>query len=198
MDRAEKDLLRKHALELKQQPKSLKVKFKTILLLNFYLYFFNFQQKELQIRKAFRETCKTQTKQYKALKAQILATTPKDEQKAVIKRLKEDKHRKLTLLGDQYEQSIADMLQKQSLRLDESQEIECQQMKDRLHYELEILMTYQTKNRGQAESQRNREKKELQDRVSVRRALLENKVCGYFFLFILWKLSFIRVNGNQN
>lgn len=30
MDRAEKDLLRKHALELKQQPKSLKVKFKTI------------------------------------------------------------------------------------------------------------------------------------------------------------------------
>lgn len=117
------------------------------------------------------------------MKAQILATTPKDEQKAVIKRLKEDKHRKLTLLGDQYEQSIADMLQKQSLRLDESQEIECQQMKDRLHYELEILMTYQTKNRGQAESQRNREKKELQDRVSVRRALLENKVCQ-FFLFI--------------
>lgn len=114
------------------------------------------------------------------MKAQILATTPKDEQKAVIKRLKEDKHRKLTLLGDQYEQSIADMLQKQSLRLDESQEIECQQMKDRLHYELEILMTYQTKNRGQAESQRNREKKELQDRVSVRRALLENKVCENF------------------
>jgi thousand and one amino acid protein kinase len=59
------------------------------------------QQKELQIRKAFRETCKTQTRQYKALKAQILQTTPKDEQKAVIKKLKEEQQRKLTLLGDQ-------------------------------------------------------------------------------------------------
>lgn len=59
------------------------------------------QQKELQIRKQFRETCKTQTRQYKALKAHILQNTPKDEQKAVIKKLKEEQHRKLTLLGDQ-------------------------------------------------------------------------------------------------
>uniref|UniRef100_A0A1L8DML7 non-specific serine/threonine protein kinase n=1 Tax=Nyssomyia neivai TaxID=330878 RepID=A0A1L8DML7_9DIPT len=157
MDRAEKELMRKHALELKQQPKSLK-------------------QKELQIRKQFRETCKTQTRQYKALKAQILQTTPKDEQKAVIKQLKEEQHRKLTLLGDQYEQSIADMLQKQSLRLDESQELECQQLKDKLMYELEILMAYQNKNRMQAQAQRDRERKELEDRVNVRRALLENKM----------------------
>lgn len=157
MERSEKELLRKHAMELKQQPKSLK-------------------QKELQIRKQFRETCKTQTKQYKALKAQILASTPKDEQKSVIKQLKEEQHRKLTLLGDQYEQSIADMLQKQSLRLDESQEIECQQLRDRLQYELEIFMAYQNKSRSQAQAQRDRERKELEDRVNVRRALLESKV----------------------
>lgn len=69
------------------------------------------------------------------------------------------------------------MLQKQSLRLDESQEIECQQLKDRLQYELEILMAYQSKNRMQAQTQRDRERKELEDRVSVRRALLESKVC---------------------
>lgn len=74
------------------------------------------------VRKQFRETCKVQTKQYKALKAQILAYTPKDEQKAVIKKLKEEQRRKLALLGDQYEQSIAEMLQKQCIRLDESQE----------------------------------------------------------------------------
>ncbi|XP_058062401.1 serine/threonine-protein kinase Tao [Anopheles bellator] len=157
MDRAERDLLRRHALELKQQPKSLK-------------------QKELQIRKQFRETCKTQTIQYKALKRQILQTTPRDEQKAVIKQLKEEQHRKLTLLGDQYEQSIADMLQKQSLRLDESQEVECHQLRDRLQYELDILTAYQSKNRMQAQAQRDRERKELEDRVSVRRALLESKM----------------------
>ena len=69
----------------------------------------------MQIRKQFRETCKIQTRQYKALKAQILQTTAKDEQKAVIKKLKEEQRRKLALLGDQYEQSIAEMLQKQSV-----------------------------------------------------------------------------------
>lgn len=157
MTRAERDLKKKHALELKQQPKSLK-------------------QKEMQIRKQFRETCKIQTRQYKALKSQILATTPKDEQKTVIKKLKEEQRRKLALLGEQYEQSIAEMLQKQSIRLDESQEVACQQLKDRLHYELEILMAYQSKNKMQAEAQRNRERKELEDRVAVRKSVLERKM----------------------
>merc|ERR1719513_274594 len=53
-------LKKKHALELKQQPKSLK-------------------QKEILIRKQFRDTCKIQTRQYKALKGQVIQTTPKDE-----------------------------------------------------------------------------------------------------------------------
>lgn len=104
MERAEKDLLRKHAAELKLQPKSLKVRFLTLntkLSAKLTHYSRIPQQKELQIRKQFRETCKTQTRQYKALKAQILQTTPKDEQKAVIKKLKEDQQRKLTLLGEQ-------------------------------------------------------------------------------------------------
>lgn len=56
-------------------------------------------------------------------------------------------------------------------------QVECHQMKDRLGYELEILMAYQSKNKMQAEAQRNRERKELEERVSVRRALLEQKVC---------------------
>lgn len=157
MLRAERELRKKHALELKQQPKSLK-------------------QKEMQIRKQFRETCKIQTRQYKALKAHILQNTPKDEQKNVIKKLKEEQRRKLALLGDQYEQSIAEMLQKQSIRLDESQEVDCHHLKERLHFELEMLMAYQSKNKMQAESQRNRERKELEERVSVRRALLEQKM----------------------
>lgn len=36
----------------------------------------------------------------------------------------------------------------------------------------------------QAEAQRNRERKELEDRVSVRRALLEQKVCNNFSKYI--------------
>lgn len=83
----------------------------------------------------------------------------------------------------QYEQSIADMLQKQSLHLDESQEFECQKLKNRLQYEMDVLMAYQKKNRMQSQTQRERERKELEERVSVRRALLESKV----LLKNLWK-----------
>ena len=45
----------------------------------------------------------------------VLQTTPKDEQKVVLKNLKEEQRRKMALLGEQYEQTIAEMLQKQSV-----------------------------------------------------------------------------------
>jgi len=48
---------------------------------------------------------------------QILQTTPKDEQKTIIRKLKEEQRRKMALLGEQYEQTIADMLQKQSVNI---------------------------------------------------------------------------------
>ena len=96
MKRSQRELKKKHALELKQQPKSLK-------------------QKEVLIRKQFRDTCKIQTRQYKALKSQVVQTSTKDEQKIVLKKLKEEQRRKMALLGEQYEQTIAEMLQKQSV-----------------------------------------------------------------------------------
>ena len=49
-------------------------------------------------------------------------------------------------------------------------------MKDRLDRELEILMAYQSKNKLNAERQRSKERRELEERVSVRRTLLEQKV----------------------
>ena len=68
------------------------------------------------------------------------------------------------------------------IRLDESQEVEAQVMRDKLQRELEILMAYQSKSKMTAEAQRNRERAELEERVSVRRSLLEQKVCSF-----LWK-----------
>ncbi|XP_030568294.1 serine/threonine-protein kinase Tao isoform X1 [Drosophila novamexicana] len=179
MDRIKKELLRKHALELRQQPKSLK-------------------QKELQIRKQFRETCKTQTKQYKRYKAQVLQTTPKEQQKEVIKQLKEEKHRKLTLLGEQYEQSIADMFQSQSYKLDESQVIECQRTNEQLEYELDMLTAYQNKNKKQAQEQRDRERRELENRVSVRRGLLENKMDAELQQFNLERAERLRMKHEKH
>ncbi|KAK8381978.1 hypothetical protein O3P69_015170 [Scylla paramamosain] len=155
--RVERDLRKKHALQQKQQPKSLK-------------------QKEIEIRRQFRETINIQRQQYKEYKTQILAKTPKEDQRAIIKRLKDDQRRKLAMLGEQYEQSIAEMLQRQSLRLDESQVVEQQQVSEKLQRELEMLAEYQTRNRQQAEAQRNREKRELDERVGMRRTLLQQKM----------------------
>lgn len=67
------------------------------------------------IRRQFHEAVKTQTRQYKALKEHIIATTPKSEAKGVVKKLKEEQMRKLAILGEQYEQSIAEMLQQQNV-----------------------------------------------------------------------------------
>jgi thousand and one amino acid protein kinase len=82
----------------------------------------------------------------------------------------------MALLGEQYEQTIAEMLQKQSIRLDESQEMEATLLSEKLQRELDILTAYQSKSRIAAENQRTRERRELEERVSVRRALLGQKM----------------------
>uniref|UniRef100_A0A8C0IR43 non-specific serine/threonine protein kinase n=1 Tax=Chelonoidis abingdonii TaxID=106734 RepID=A0A8C0IR43_CHEAB len=155
--RRERELRRKHVMEVRQQPKSLK-------------------SKELQIKKQFQDTCKIQTRQYKALRNHLLETTPKSEHKAVLKRLKEEQTRKLAILAEQYDHSINEMLSTQALRLDEAQEAECQVLKMQLQQELELLNAYQSKIKMQAEAQHDRELRELEQRVSLRRALLEQKV----------------------
>ncbi|TKS74287.1 Serine/threonine-protein kinase TAO1 [Collichthys lucidus] len=154
--RRERELRRKHVMEVRQQPKSLK-------------------SKELQIKKQFQETCKTQTRQYKALRNHLLETTPKSDHKAVLKRLKEEQTRKLAILAEQYDHSINEMLSTQALRLDEAQEGECQVLRMQLQQELELLNAYQSKIKMQTDAQHDKERRELEQRVSLRRALLEQK-----------------------
>ncbi|XP_010185055.1 PREDICTED: serine/threonine-protein kinase TAO1 isoform X3 [Mesitornis unicolor] len=134
------------------------------------------ESKELQIKKQFQDTCKIQTRQYKALRNHLLETTPKSEHKAVLKRLKEEQTRKLAILAEQYDHSINEMLSTQALRLDEAQEAECQVLKMQLQQELELLNAYQSKIKMQAEAQHDRELRDLEQRVSLRRALLEQKI----------------------
>ena len=80
-------------------------------------FLFSFQSKELQIKKQFQDTCKIQTRQYKALRNHLLETTPKSEHKAVLKRLKEEQTRKLAILAEQYDHSINEMLSTQAVSL---------------------------------------------------------------------------------
>ncbi|XP_072443401.1 serine/threonine-protein kinase TAO3 isoform X2 [Chiloscyllium punctatum] len=155
--RRERELHRKHVLELRQQPKSLKAM-------------------ELQIKKQFQDTCKVQTKQYKALRNHQLEVTPKSDHKMVLKALKEEQTRKLAILAEQYEQSINEMMASQALRLDEAQEAECQGLKHQLQQEMELLNAYQSKIKMQTEAQHEREFQKLEQLVSMRRARLEQKI----------------------
>ncbi|XP_032372988.1 serine/threonine-protein kinase TAO3 isoform X1 [Etheostoma spectabile] len=156
-NRRERELHRKHVLELRQQPKNLKAL-------------------ELQIKKQFQDTCKVQTKQYKALRHHQMEVTPKAEHKTVLKALKDEQTRKLAILAEQYEQSINEMMASQALRLDEAQEAECQALRHQLQQEMELLNAYQSKIKMQTEAQHEREQQKLEQKVSLRRAHLEQKI----------------------
>uniref|UniRef100_A0A8C6PEQ7 non-specific serine/threonine protein kinase n=1 Tax=Nothobranchius furzeri TaxID=105023 RepID=A0A8C6PEQ7_NOTFU len=155
--RREQELRQKHTVEVRQQPKSLK-------------------SKELLIKRQFQETCKIQTRQYKALRNHLLENTPKSDHKTVLKRIKDEQTRKLAILAEQYDHSINDMLSTQALRLDETQEAEYQVLRMQLQQELELLNAYQSKIKIHTDAQHEREVKELEQRVSIRRALLEQRI----------------------
>merc|ERR1719209_168576 len=60
--------------------------------------------------------------------------------------------------------------------MDESQEREATQLADKLQHELEILTACQSKSKVSGDQQRGRERRELEERVEVRRTLLEQKM----------------------
>lgn len=62
------------------------------------------------------------------------------------------------------------------LRLDEAQEAECQALRQQLQQEMELLNAYQSKIKMQTEAQHEREQQKLEQKVSLRRAHLEQKV----------------------
>ena len=60
--------------------------------------------------------------------------------------------------------------------MDETQEMEERQLKEHLDREHELLIAFQSKIRQQAEMQRTKERNELEDRIQIRKQLLEKKV----------------------
>lgn len=62
------------------------------------------------------------------------------------------------------------------IKLDETQLQETNEVTRRLQEELDLLTAYQSQITRQTEAQHQRERKQLEDRVSLRRALLEQKM----------------------
>ena len=76
------------------------------------------QMKEQEIRRQFRAAVNIQNKQYKLLKEQLLTRTSKADQKAMLAKLKEEQDRRLSMLSDQYEQSISEVKQHQHVSVE--------------------------------------------------------------------------------
>jgi len=60
--------------------------------------------------------------------------------------------------------------------MDETQVNEASELQQQLQQELELLSAYQSKTRAQLESQLLRERRDLEQRVSLRRAVIEQQV----------------------
>ena len=74
-----------------------------------------YQVSEGQIKRQYHSTVRIQQKQYKALQKQMIATVPKERHREVMRQTKEEQMRKIAMLALQYERTIADMAQKQTV-----------------------------------------------------------------------------------
>ncbi|MCP9258326.1 Serine/threonine-protein kinase TAO1 [Dirofilaria immitis] len=123
------ETMKRHALQSKQQPKELKTK-------------------ELQIRKQYRQAVKTQLRQSKLLQAQVLNSTPKEEHRDMIIKLKEEQKRKLATLAGQYESTIESLLRDLTVKLESWQEDELKVLKEKLEKEMDMLKDFQNRQKN--------------------------------------------------
>lgn len=155
--RQQEELRKKHTMQSRQQPRELKIQ-------------------EAQIRKQYRQVVKTQTRQFKLYLTQMIQVVPKDEQKELTSRLKQDQMQKVALLASQYESQIKKMVQDKTVKLESWQEDEQRVLSEKLEKELEELIAYQKKQKGMLEEQIKKERTTLEERIGTRRALLEQKI----------------------
>jgi thousand and one amino acid protein kinase len=96
--RATESMRKKHAVQSRNHPKELKAK-------------------EAQIRKQFRQAMKTQTLQFKLLDKQMREALGRDEYREATMNLRDEQKRKTALLAEQYEASINEMVDNQTVGL---------------------------------------------------------------------------------
>ncbi|XP_071848340.1 serine/threonine-protein kinase TAO1-like isoform X2 [Apostichopus japonicus] len=156
-EKSKNEQQKRHASETKQHPKNLRAK-------------------EQDIKKQLRDTIKTQEKQYKVLAQQILQTTSRDQQKIMLKRMKDEQRRKIAILAEEYGHRAQEMQHTQSRRLTASQQRECEEKEDKLKKEMDQLNAYQARTRQQLQTQHSRERADLQERIDIRRKKLEERI----------------------
>lgn len=124
--RIQKELRRKHLLQSKQLPRALR-------------------KKKAQIQKQYEATCKIIESQYKELLKDYLKNTAKELHKDIIRKIKDDKMRKMINLDQQYTSLIAEQLEREQLSLDGAQQQEQEELRIKLQNEQDLVQAYQTK-----------------------------------------------------
>ena len=74
------------------------------------------QIKEQAIKKQYNDTVRIQHRQYKALEEQVKMAVPRDRHKEVLRQTREERMRKIAMLAMQYERTISEMAQQQTVR----------------------------------------------------------------------------------
>ena len=74
------------------------------------------QIKEQAIKKQYNDTVRIQHRQYKALEEQVKSAVPRDRYKEALKQTREERMRKIAMLAMQYERTISEMAQQQTVR----------------------------------------------------------------------------------
>ncbi|CAI8037800.1 Serine/threonine-protein kinase TAO3 [Geodia barretti] len=155
--KADREMRKKHVLELKEHPKSLKVS-------------------ESQIKRQYHNTVRVQQKQYKLLQKQMIATMPKERHREVLRQTKEEQMRKIAMLALQYERTIADMAQKQTVKIDETQLKEQEALRRQLQQEQDMLQAFQEAQDEKLRVQHERERTALQEKVELSKRELDKEI----------------------
>ncbi|KAI6192470.1 Protein kinase domain-containing protein [Aphelenchoides fujianensis] len=155
--RQEDEMKRQHALRQKHLPRELKMK-------------------EAQIKKQFRHTVKTQARQYKALQTQLQQGVPKDEQREISNRLKEEQTRKIASLAALYDDNIKKMMSEQTIKLDSGQEEEMRELREKLGREMEVLLDFQKRQKNSLDEACQREYENLNASWAKKKAALQQKI----------------------
>lgn len=81
--------------------------------------------------------------------------------------------------------------------MDETQEAEYKVLRMQLQQELELLNAYQSKIKIHTDTQHEREVKDLEQRVSIRRALLEQRVRLLPLMLTLIQLQLLEISRKK-
>ncbi len=101
----------------------------------------------------YKHQYNTQNKQYKSYREQILAHTPKDQQREKLDQIKDEQNRKFSLLYEHYKSNLDAVYQQQNLKLTESQQHEQDQLNEDLERQMNVLcQSHAQRKRHQVET----------------------------------------------